>query len=271
MSYAGITGNLWKMGDVSKRLRMLLQGGVYVRTDLDIAGTTCTIGQDGADRNNGNDIPSQFFNGRATPILATLEKQDASGSATLTTESVSISSMPAVGNANYQMQVTLAIGPTESFTTALNSRILLRTHPVTGGSVPPLVKQGYVDLDLSAERPALTPHNLPMLTVSLDEVGQDPELGGNVLRGEAYAYTCTWVRAISGDENIDDQLMTDAEIFMQMIDDDNYLGGGVEFSEPLGITFEPDQDLRRAYRYVHNLDMIHFGIQCVRGEIRENY
>lgn len=269
MSYVGPTQNLWRIDDVAKRFRMLLQGGVYLSADLAIAGTTCQIGQAAGDRSA---IPSEFFRARTTPVLCTLERQSSSGSSTLTTDDVSVSSIPAFAAAGDGTQVTLATGPPRAYTTALNSRIRLRTHPVTETtSPPPVVKQGYVDLLLDVEQPALDTYNFPMLAVQFSDVGYDPDFGGNNLRAEAYAFTCTWIRRIVSNENIDDQLIDDVRTFMEMIDDDNYLGGGVEFSEPMDPTFEPDDDLRVGLRTVARCDVIHFGVQANRGEIRNKF
>lgn len=271
MTYDGATANLWRMDDVTKRLSMLLQGGVYLRGDLAAGGTTCTVGQDGADRNGGCDIPTQFFNGRSTPILATLEQETAVGSDVLETENVSISAVPAFATANYGLQVTLATGPSKTFATAKNARIRLRAHPVTGGSPPPVVKRGYIDFIWSLEPERLNAYNLPCLVVQLSQVGYDPDFGGNCLMAETYAYTCTWIRPISADEDIEDRLMQDSKTFMEMMDDDQYLGGGVECSEPIGPDFEPDAEMREAMRTMLGLDIIHFGVRCNRGELRNKF
>jgi hypothetical protein len=249
---------------------MFLRGGVYLRSDLGIGVTACTVGQDGADRGGGQDIPTQFFNGRSTPILATLERQATAGASTLTTENVSINTVPAFAGTNYGWQLTLATGPTTAYTTALNSRIRLRTHPVTGGAPPPVVKQGYVDILTAQERPQWTSRNLPYLAVAFSDVGYDSNFGGNALRAESYAFTCTWIRELNTGESIDAELIEDAMIWIQMIDDDNYLGGGAEWSEPMGPTFEPDEDIRMAFRE-RNLDIIHFGVRANRGEIRNKF
>ena len=272
MSWTGATANRWQMNDVSDRLRMLLQAKVYLRTDLSAGVTTCTIGQDGADRGGvGYDIPSQFFNGfiNDLPLDALLEKQETDGSDTVETENVSITGMPAFGAAaNYGLQVTLASGPSKDYTTALNSRIGLRTHPVTGSTFPPVVMQGYLDLSFGAEVPMVGPWNFPCLCVSLDEVGQDEERGGNVLYAETYTFTCTWIRQITTNEDIDSQLMDDAMIFLQMLDGDNYIGGGTDMSEPIPPVFEPDAELREGIRMEKKLDVVHFGVICTRGELR---
>ncbi|KKM64124.1 hypothetical protein LCGC14_1504500, partial [marine sediment metagenome] len=164
MSYAGATANMWQMEDVTDRLRMFLQAGFYLRSDLDIGVTTCALGQASADRGGGTDIPTQFFNGRDLPILCTLEQRSGAGLDTLTTEDVSISAVIAHGQPNYGMQVTLTAGPVDDdYTTALDARLMLRTHPVTGTNPPPVVSQGYLDQIFSAEFPAVGPHNFPYL------------------------------------------------------------------------------------------------------------
>lgn len=272
MTWDGSTSNLWSMNDISDRLRMFLQAKVYLRSDLAIAGTTCEIGQDGADRGGvGCDIPSQLFNGfiNDLPLDAVLEKQVEADSDTVETENVSITAMPAFGAAaNYGLQVTLATGPTEAYTTALNSRIGLRTHPVTGAIFPPVVMEGYVDLIFGDAAPMVGPQNFPLLCVSLDEVGQDMELGGNVLQAETYTFSCTWIRQITTNEDIDHQLMSDAMTFLQMMEGDNYLGGGTDMSTPIPPVFEPDAELREGIRMEKKLDVVHFGVHCVRGELR---
>lgn len=271
MAYTGATSNLWRLDDVDRRIRMFLRGGVYLREDLAISATACKVGQSSADRGGGNTIPTQFFNGRTTPIACTLEKQDAVGSSTLTTEDVSISSVPGFAQTNYGWEMTLATGPAEEYTTALNSRIRLATHPVTETTSPPaVVKQGYMDVVLSTERPAWVSRNLPYLAVAFSDIGYNPTFGGNALVAESYAFTCTWVRETSTGESLDTELIEDAMLWLQMIDDDNYLGGGVEWSEPVGPTFEPDEEVRMAFR-ARNLDIIHFGIHANRGEIRNKF
>lgn len=270
MSYPGPTSNLWMMDDIARRLRMLLRGGVYLRSNLAAAATTVEIGQDGSVRGSGNDIPTELFRGWTTPVLCALVQQTVAGASTLTTENVSISSIPAFAAATDGLEVTLAVGPTVQFTTALNARIRLRTHPVTGGVPPPIVQQGYEAFIFDTEKPQLTSKHLPCLTVSYTDIGEDPSFGGNVLRAESYAFTCTWIRQCNAGEEIDEQLMDDVRVLMQLVDDDNYLGGGVEYSQPLGPTFEEDKFLRLGLRE-RGLDVIHFGVECHRGEIRNKF